>query len=634
MPNMKFLVLFFFSFLIFHPFNSFTQTFLSDYLDAAVLFRESGEYNKAVGILKSAKAFNKNSCLVRYRGELEFLTGHSEKALAVFNSLKSKNWRDFLYLGLIYEDLDKKDLAIANYSKSLKLHINTIAYFRLGKIYRGKADYAKAAEYFSRLIKFDSSLRLAYYYLGECLERSGSYRPAYKFLAKAINFYPEVEIIREKLRAVKEKIGDEFFIAEARKKEERRKKVKLIPYSPEVDIPLVKVGLADNLKMFSFFCGSKFRISNGEDSFLAQADKFYTFTLKNGKIILGDYQGGRIHKSFTGSLKISSIVSEEKKSPFYVLSLISGKGNFWHKERDRAYRGDLEVIIKGEGLNLINTLSVEEYLYGVLSAEMSAKAHPQALQAQAVAARTFAFRNLKRHKKEGFDFCSQVHCQVYQGIRAETPSTKKAVKDTRGEIIVYEDKPIEVLYHANCGGCLAADVFGSSDYLIEKVDTFDVSTLLSVNSSYNEENWFYDPQEVFCFKSNESKFRWQRVYDAEDFFIAFGKKIEDLKGILLKEKGDCFHYKEIEIIFSDSRQSLKGDLTIRNYFDHLRSSAFKIERKLSARGTPAMLFFWGAGFGHGAGMCQDGAVGMAEDGYNYHRILNHYFPNTKIKKLY
>ena len=631
MPDMKSLVLFFFTFFIFFPFNSFTQTFLNDYLDTAALFRESGEYNKAVDILKSAKSFSKNSYLLRYRGELEFLTGYSEKALVIFNNLESKSWRDFLYLGLIYEDLDKEDLAIANYSKSLKLHINTIAYFRLGKIYRKKADYAKAAEYFSRLIKFDSSLRLAYYYLGECLYGGGSYEQAYKFLAKAINFYPEVEIIREKLRAVKKKIGDEFFIVQSREREKRRKKVKLTPYSSEVDIPLVKVGLADNLKKFSFSCGSKFLISNNKNSFLAQADKLYTCTLRDEKIILGDYQGRIIYKSFTGSLKISSMVSGEKKSPFYILGLISGKGNFWHKERDRAYRGDLEVIIKGGSLKLINILSVEEYLYGVLSAEISAKAHPQALRAQAIAARTFAFRNLKRHEKEGFNFCSEVHCQVYQGVWAEASSTEKAIKDTRGKIIVYRDKPIEVLYHANCGGCLAADVFGKSDYLTEKMDAFNLEV---PGSSYDEESWFHNPQAVFCVKSKESKFRWQRVYDAEDFFIAFGKKIEDLKDILLKKKGDCFHYKEIEVVFSVSCQNLKGDLTIRNYFDHLRSSAFKIEKKLSARGFPVMLFFWGAGFGHGAGMCQDGAVGMAEDGYNYRQILNHYFPNTKIKKLY
>ena len=165
----------------------------------------------------------------------------------------------------------------------------------------------------------------------------------------------------------------------------------------------------------------------------------------------------------------------------------------------------------------------------------------------------------------------------------------------------------------------------------EKTDSEDLDI---PNSAYQEEEWFSDLPLVFCSGDKGSKLRWKRVYDQEDFSIAFGEGLEDLKDILLKEKGDCFHYKEIEVITSTGSKNLKGDLAIRNYFDHLRSSAFKIEMKLSASGRPSMFFFWGAGFGHGAGMCQDGAVGMAEAGYSWRQIIDHYFPNTKIKKLY
>jgi len=618
-------------FLLFFSFNAFAQNSLRDYLDTAALFKESGEYEKAVEVLENAKGFSGNHSLLKYKGKLEFLCGRSGKALSIFNSLAKKDWQSFLYLGLIYEDLGKVELAIANYSESLSAKKNTIAYFRLGKIYREKGDYEKCAKYFSGLIKFDSSVGLAYYYLGECLERGGNYQEAYKFLAKAVNFYPEAVAVRDKLKSVKKSLGGDFFIAREKKKEEKRKKVKLVSYLREEDIPVVRVGLAKGVKGFSFSCGGNFLINDDRNSYSGQANKLYTLILEDKKIILKDYESKDNYKSFSGPLEISSLGPEKEKSPFYVLSLSSGKGDFWHKERDRAWRGDLEVAIKGGTLSLINILSVEEYLYGVLSAEMPSKAHPQALKAQAVAARTFAFRNLKRHEKERFNFCPHVHCQVYQGISAQTPSTEKAVRDTRGEVIVYEDKPIEILFHANCGGCLASDAFGQSDYLEEKMDSF---ILGMPDPTYSEEEWFFDLPLTFCSGGGGSEFRWQRVYDEEDFFIAFGKKLEDLKDILLKEKGDCFHYKEIEVITSGGRKSLKGDLSIRNYFDHLRSSAFKIEKKSSASGKPSMLFFWGAGFGHGTGMCQDGAVNMAEDGHKYRRIINHYFPNTKIKKLY
>ena len=628
---MRSLALFFFFSLLLCPAHLFAQNSLEDYLDTAILFKESGEYARALDVLETAKDFGKNPQLLKYRAKLEFLTGHSNQSLDSFNSIKDKDWQSFLYLGLIYEDLDKEALAIENYSKSLGLRVNTIAYFRLGKIYREKGDYERSAKYFSDLIKFDPSVRLAYYYLGECLNESGSYQEAYKYLAKAVNFYPKAAVVQEELKSVKQRLGKDFFIARNKKKEEKRKKVRLTTYIQEKDIPVVRVGLARGADEFSFLCPANFLISNGKDSYSALANKFYTFTFKEDRIVLRDYQDKKEYKSFSGPINITSLEPKEEKSPFYVLSLSSGKGDFWNKERDRAYRGDLEVTTKDKTLTLINILSVEEYLYGVLSAEMSSKAHVQALRAQAVAARTFVFRNLRRHKQEDFDFCSLVHCQVYQGISAQTPSTIAAVRDTRGEVIVYRDRPIEVLFHAHCGGCLASDVFGKSDYLEEKTDSFDLDI---PNTASKEEDWFSDLPLTFCFEDKGSKFRWQRVYDQEDFSIAFGKGLEDLKDVFLKEKGDCFHYKEIEVITSAGSKNLRGDLSIRNYFDHLRSSAFKIEMKLSAFGQPSMIFFWGAGFGHGAGMCQDGAVGMAEAGYSWRQIINHYFPNTKIKKLY
>lgn len=620
-----------FLFFLIPSFSILAQNSLSDYLDTAALFKESGEYSRATDVLETAKDFSKNLQLLKYRGRLEFLSGHSNQALDLLNSIKNNDWQSFLYLGLIYEDLGKETLAMENYSKSLDLRVNTIAYFRLGKIYREKGDYKQAAKYFLGLIKSDPSVRLAYYYLGECLDRSGDYQEAYKFLAKAVNFYPKAAVVQDKLKSVKQSLGNNFFIARKKKKEEKRKKIKLVSYLSEEDIPVVRVGLIQGASEFAFSCGGNFLIQDDKNSYLGQAGKFYTLTLEDKKIILKDYESKENYKSFSGLLEISSLGPEKEKSPFYILSLSSGKGDFWHKERDRAWRGDLEVAIKGGTLSLINILSVEEYLYGVLSAEISSKAHPQALKAQAVSARTFAFRNLRRHEKDGFNFCPHVHCQVYQGVSAQTPFTEKAVRDTRGEVIVYEDKPIEMFFHANCGGCLASDVFGQGDYLKEKMDSFSLGM---PRSAYEEEHWFFDLPLAFCSKRGGSEFRWQRVYDEEDFFIAFGKKLEDLKDIILKEKGDCFRYKEIEVITSGGRKSLKGNLGIRNYFDHLRSSAFKIEKRLSPQGQLTMLFFWGAGFGHGAGMCQDGAVNMAENGYKYHQIINHYFPKTKIKKLY
>jgi len=628
---MRSLGLFFLFSILFISSNIFAENSLKDYLDTAVIFKESGEYQRAIAVLETAKGFSKNNQILKCRARLEFLSGQSSQALDSFNYIESKDWQSFVYLGLIYQDLDNDNLAIENYLKSLGLRENSIAYFRLGKIYRKKGDYKKAAKYFSNIIEFDPSIRLAYYYLGECFYQCSDYKQAYKFLAKAINFYPGVNLISEKFKVTKQKLGEDFFKLRKKAKEEKRKKVRLASYVQEKNIPVVRIGLVKGAKEFSFFSPSDFLISNDNVFYPGLANKFYNFSFEKNKIILKDYQSKKVYKTFLNGVNLISLDINQKKFPFYILSLSSGEADFWYKERDRAYRGDLKVIIGEKGLTLINILSVEEYLYGVLSSEMPASSPSQALRAQAVAARTFVFRNLGRHQKEGFDFCPHVHCQAYQGISAETPATIAAVRDTRGEVIIYNDKPIDILFHANCGGCLASDTFGKNNYMEEKVDSFNLDM---PNSAYSEEEWFLNFPLAFCLKNKGSKFRWQRVYDEEDFSIAFGGRIENLKNIIFKDKGECFHYKEIEIVTSTDSKSLKGNLGIRNYFDRLRSSAFKIEKKLSDDGQTSMLLFWGAGFGHGTGMCQDGAVGMARDGYNWRKIINHYFSPVKIKKFY
>ena len=98
--------------------------------------------------------------------------------------------------------------------------------------------------------------------------------------------------------------------------------------------------------------------------------------------------------------------------------------------------------------------------------------------------------------------------------------------------------------------------------------------------------------------------------------------------------GDCYHYKELKVITSDNQKQISRDLKIRNYFDKLRSSSFKVEIKTSKRGDASMIFFWGAGFGHGAGMSQEGAINMGKQGYDYKEILSHYYPKTTLSKSY
>jgi len=625
---MKILIVFVLSLILVAPAFCDTET----YLNTAILFKESGELEKAAEILsKAIDDSDQDLEASSYLARLNYSLSKPKEVIDILNGLKKKAWYDFIYLGLAYEDLGKTNKAISSYLESLRIRKNSIALLRLAKIYRKLGNYKPAVKYFKQLIDLDSSIRIGYYYLGDCYFKLKQYKRAYKFLAKAVNFYPESKEVKELFGKVKKQLGEDFFIAKKKAKEKQRQGIKLPSYLAEEEISYISIGLAKGLKRFSFSCQGEFVISDGVKFFRGKPNTFYTILIKDKKLVLKGYEDLEEYDIFLESINIVSSGKGRQKYPFYLLDITYSQKDFWHKIIDRAYRGDIEVVAKAEGLSLINRLSIEEYLYGVLAAEIPPSVHSQALRAQAVAARTLTFRRLQRHLKEGFDLCADVHCQVYQGMSAETSSTIKAVDSTRGEILTLKDKPIETFYHSNCGGCLASDVFGQEEYLAHKIDAEEGSL---PESNYEQEKWFVEKPDTFCSKVLGSNYRWQRVYDREDFLIAFGFKIEEFLEFRPKKRGECFHYQELDVITKTAKEKLKSDLAIRNYFDRLRSSAFKFELKKSSQGKTEMLIFWGAGFGHGTGFCQEGAIAMAKEGSSYQEILKHYYPKAKLEKQY
>jgi stage II sporulation protein D len=120
----------------------------------------------------------------------------------------------------------------------------------------------------------------------------------------------------------------------------------------------------------------------------------------------------------------------------------------------KAVRGEIELRPGAAGIAVINVLNLEAYLRGVVPAEMGPRAFPllEALKAQAVAARTYAVAHLGDHAAEGYDVCDSPACQAYEGVDAERPLTDRAVRETDGEIVTYQGRPIDAMYHSTCGG--------------------------------------------------------------------------------------------------------------------------------------------------------------------------------------
>src|SRR6185436_6514592 len=118
------------------------------------------------------------------------------------------------------------------------------------------------------------------------------------------------------------------------------------------------------------------------------------------------------------------------------------------------YRGVLEVRLGEGGLTLVNVLNIEDYLRGVVPNELSPLAYPQieALKAQAIAARTYALRNMGQFAAKGYDICATPACQVYRGKSTENPLSDQAVDETRGTTAAYRGQLINALYTSTCGG--------------------------------------------------------------------------------------------------------------------------------------------------------------------------------------
>jgi len=143
-----------------------------------------------------------------------------------------------------------------------------------------------------------------------------------------------------------------------------------------------------------------------------------------------------------------------------VFTSLGAKNPFLHIRtppyRGETYRGSLAIAPWRDRLFAVNLVGLEEYLRSVVPAEIGGNAPTSALEAQSVAARSYALRNHRRHSPNGFDLCDEVHCQVYRGLRTETPASGKAVLRTSGWVLTHSSFLANTVYHANCGGQLAS----------------------------------------------------------------------------------------------------------------------------------------------------------------------------------
>lgn len=371
-----------------------------------------------------------------------------------------------------------------------------------------------------------------------------------------------------------------------------------------------------------------------------------------------------------------------KGGPFTITNITRGYPSF-----SPTYNGILELYPTKNGIILINEVNIEDYLTKVVPSEMPIWGGLEALKCQAVSARTYAISDMlgNRYANLGFYVDDSTKSQVYNNTKPEEVSNQ-AVKETSGLIMTFNNQPIDAKYYStSCGtGVNYKDIWftadGNSDYKPYLKTSSYLEDMLPLPSS--EEDWFkfYKDINIKSFDSKSPYFRWnvsfdnkiltenlninlKKVFKASPEYITlytntdkpkklnkFPKELKNLKDIKVIKRSNGGNLLELSFTFENAVVDLKKDSYIRRSFNNssntekiyinrhigkpienwstLPSSFFSIEK------NDGKFILYGGGYGHGVGMSQYGAMYLSENKQNFKTILNTYYNNVKIEKIY
>ncbi len=315
---------------------------------------------------------------------------------------------------------------------------------------------------------------------------------------------------------------------------------------------------------------------------------------------------------------------------------------FKNKRGRRTYRGSLYVTIGSDGkLVLGNVLPLEDVAMGTVPAEIFSTAPMEALKAQAVAARGQLLVKLGlRHLADPFQVCASQHCQVYAGALAERDSTTKAVRETRGEFLFLGQSPVDTVYSAHSGGHTEDNevVWNQTPSpALRGVPDGDPPPG-PLDNPFNLQRFLDSPPMSFAARSgyNSKRLRWTRTVEAEVLDTEADKQYGTgrILGVEVMGRGVSGRMKGLKLRGTKREIIVWRELPIRRLFGNLPSALAVIEEERDERGQILRYHIRGAGFGHGVGMCQTGAIGRAKAGQDYRQILRAYYGGAELKNLY
>lgn len=312
------------------------------------------------------------------------------------------------------------------------------------------------------------------------------------------------------------------------------------------------------------------------------------------------------------------------------------------------YAGSLRLQPNTYGTyTLVNQVPLETYLRGVVPYEIGTWAVQPVLEVQAILARTYALRNLRRFAIDDYQLCANTQCQVYNGLSGVNPATDRAIAATRGEVLTYNNELVDAVYSSSTGGITAPfnDVWSGAErpYLRAVIDSVSNLWDLSRQSLADEQNFrrFISQTKGFNETGGEL-FRWRIKSSLESLN-------RDLRRYLVANKSPLVTFKTIQRLAVTRRSPAgrvlqltvttdRGDVTLEK--DNIlvalyapNSTLFYLEPLYGANHTLQGYTFVGGGFGHGVGLSQTGTYHLGRLGWSSDRILSFYFPGTKLQAI-
>ena len=385
---------------------------------------------------------------------------------------------------------------------------------------------------------------------------------------------------------------------------------------------------------------------------------------------------------FDGSLYDEVVFRRTCEDASFELSDVTiGVEFHWNRLETQLFPDDLKLIVEGDRLTAVNLVGIEDYLVSVISSEMSATCSKSLLKAHCIISRSWLLAQIGKKKAirasnetyqactdtdqekikwydredhVNFDVCADDHCQRYYGLsRASTKAVREAVSETWGQVLVYGGEICDARFSKCCGSvfeqfeyCWEPKHF---DYLVKRRDAACENDFPDLTVEENARRWILSSPEAFCNNSDpkilsqvmtsfdqETKhfYRWTVEYSVEELSALVrersGEDYGQIQDLIPVARGTSGRLWKLKIVGSKKTKVIGKELEIRRTLSksHLYSSAFVVEKK------DGKFILHGAGWGHGAGMCQIGAAVMGEKGYSHNEILLHYFPGSTIETRY